>query len=102
MGEAPVVGVVVGKQDHAVEAHTGPEVAAAAQQELHLVGASAEEQSRPVGMARGQPPCAEVGSGCGPAVAEGHVTVHYQVEAAEELELELELETGHEEPNTSN
>jgi hypothetical protein len=104
MDEAPVVGVVVGKQDHAVEAHTGPEVAAVAQQELHLVDASAEGQSqgRPVGMARGQPPCAEVGSGCGPAVAEGHVTVHYQVEAAEELELELELETGHEEPNTSN
>jgi hypothetical protein len=31
-------------------------------------------------------------------VEEGHVTVHYQVEAAEELEQG----TGHEEPNTSN
>lgn len=83
-----------------MEAHTGPEVAAAAQQELHLVDASAEEQSqvRPVGMARGQRPCAEVGSGCDPAVAVGHVTVHYRVEGAEELEQE----TGHEEPSTSN
>jgi hypothetical protein len=81
-----------------VGAHTGPEVAAA-EQELHLVDASAEGQSqgRPVGMARGQRPRA-VGSGCDFAVAEGHVTVHYQVGGAEEPEQA----TGHEEPNTSN
>jgi hypothetical protein len=83
-----------------VEAHTGPEVAAAAQQELHLVDASAEEQSqgRLVGMARRQGLCAEVGSGCDPAVAEGHVPVHYRVGGAEEPEQG----TGHVEPNTSN
>lgn len=83
-----------------MEAHTGPGVAAAARQELHLVDASAEGQAqgRPVGMARGRRPCAEVGSGCDPAVEEGHVTAHYQVEAAEEPEQG----TGHEEPNTSN
>ena len=83
-----------------MEAHTGPEVAAAAHQEVHLVDASAEGQSqgRPVGMARGQRPCAEVGSGCDRAVGEGHVTVHYQVEGAEEPEQG----TDHEEPNTSN
>lgn len=78
--------------------HTAPEVDAAAQQESHLVDASAEEQSqgRPVGMAQGQEPCA-VGSGCGFAVAEGHVTERYQVGAA----AEPEQGTGHEEPNTS-
>lgn len=80
-------------------AHTAPEVDAAAQQELHLVDASAEEQSRgrPVGMARGLQPCA-VGSGCDFAVAEGHVTERYQVGAA----AEPEQGTGHEEPNISN
>lgn len=83
-----------------MEGHTGPEVAAAAREELHLVGASAEEQGqgRPVGMARGQRPCAEAGSGCDSAVAEGHVTVHYQVEGAEEQEQG----TGREEQDTSN
>lgn len=60
--------------------------------------AKGRSQGRPVGMVRGQRPCAEVGSGCDPAVAEGHVTVHYQVEGAEELEQG----TGHEELNTSN
>jgi hypothetical protein len=83
-----------------VEAHTDPDVAAAARQELHLVDASAEgrTQGRSVGMARRQRPCEEVGSGCDPAVAEGHVPVHYQVWGAEEPEQG----TGHEEPNTSN
>jgi len=92
--------VVLMVQDHAVEAHTGPEVAAAARQGLHLVDASAEgpDLGRPAGMVRGQGPCAEVGSGCDPAqVAEEHVPVHYRVEVAEEPELA----TGHE-PNTSN
>jgi len=83
-----------------VEVHTGLEVAAAARQELHLVDALVEEQSRsrPVDMAQEQRPCEEVGSGGDRAVAEGHVTVHYQVVGAEELEQG----TGHEGPNTSN
>ena len=59
--------------------------------------AEGQDQDRPVGMARGQRPCAVVGSGCDPVVEEGHVTVHYQVEGAEELEQG----TAPEERNTS-
>lgn len=94
-----LVPVVLRPHGHAVEAHTAPEVAAAPQ-ELHLVDAPAKGPGldRPVSMARGQGPCAEVVPGCDPAqVAEGHVPVHWQVEGAEEPELGTDRE-----PNTSN
>lgn len=92
--------VVLGPHGHAAEGHIALE-AVAAPQELHLVDAPAKAPGldRPMSMAQGQGPCAEVVPGCDPAqvVAEGHVPVHWQGEGAEEPELGTDRE-----PNTSN
>jgi hypothetical protein len=91
--------VVLEQHDHAVEAHTAPEVAVAPQ-ELHLVDVPAEELDlgRLVGMAQDRGPCVGAGLRCDLAwVAEEHVLVRSRAEAAEELLLGTDCE-----PHTSN
>ena len=88
--------VVLRPHGHAAEGHIALEAVAASQAVVDVL-AEAPGLDRPMSMARGQGPCAEVVPGCDPAqVVEGHVPAHWQGEGAEEPELVTDRE-----PNTS-